>query len=85
MSQETHARYQAMRWRTGVMSERTKSNPPHRCWVHSLNPGGHVQEYAQDMTNYVLHGPDYIADPYPTYRAMAEEAPVWLQEETGHV
>ena len=37
------------------------------------------------MTDYVLHGSDYIADPYPTYRAMAEESPVWLQEETGHV
>lgn len=37
------------------------------------------------MADYVLHGADYIADPYPTYRAMAEEAPVWLQEETGHV
>lgn len=37
------------------------------------------------MFNYVLHGPDYVADPYPTYRAMAEESPVWLQPETGHV
>lgn len=37
------------------------------------------------MAHYVLHGPDYIADPYPTYRAMAEESPVWLQQETGHV
>jgi cytochrome P450 len=37
------------------------------------------------MAHYVLHGPDYIADPYPTYRAMAEESPVWLQPETGHV
>ncbi|MBU6244375.1 MAG: cytochrome P450 [Actinomycetales bacterium] len=37
------------------------------------------------MGHYVLHGPEYIADPYPTYRAMAEESPVWLQPETGHV
>ena len=37
------------------------------------------------MGHYLLHGPDYIADPYPTYRAMAEESPVWLQPETGHV
>ena len=37
------------------------------------------------MDDYVLHGPDYIADPYPIYRAMAEEAPVWRQPETGHV
>jgi len=37
------------------------------------------------MVDYVLHGPDYIADPYPTYRAMAEESPVWQQPETGHV
>ena len=37
------------------------------------------------MSHYELHGADYIADPYPTYRAMAEESPVWLQEETGHV
>lgn len=37
------------------------------------------------MVNYVLHGPDYVSDPYPTYRAMAEESPVWLQPETGHV
>ena len=37
------------------------------------------------MAHYVLHGPDYIADPYPTYRAMAEQSPVWLQPETGHV
>ncbi len=41
--------------------------------------------YARGMTDYVLHGSDYIADPYPTYRAMAEESPVWLQEETGHL
>lgn len=37
------------------------------------------------MSRYELHGPGYVADPYPTYRAMAEESPVWLQEETGHV
>lgn len=37
------------------------------------------------MLNYVLRGPDYVADPYPTYRAMAEESPVWVQPETGHV
>lgn len=36
------------------------------------------------MAHFELHGPDYIADPYPTYQAMAEESPVWLQEETGH-
>ena len=53
--------------------------------IADLFDGEHVHKYAQDMTNYVLHGPDYIADPYPTYRAMAEETPVWLQEETGHV
>jgi len=37
------------------------------------------------MADYVLHGPEYVADPYPTYRAMAEEAPVWVQPVTGHV
>jgi cytochrome P450 len=37
------------------------------------------------MGHYVLHGPEYIADPYPTYRAMAEKSPIWLQPETGHV
>lgn len=37
------------------------------------------------MNDFVLHGADYISDPYPTYRAMAEDAPVWLQAETGHV
>lgn len=37
------------------------------------------------MTDYVLHGAEYIADPYPTYRSMAEDAPVWQQPETGHV
>jgi pimeloyl-[acyl-carrier protein] synthase len=41
--------------------------------------------YACVMVDYVLHGPDYVADPYPTYRVMAEESPVWLQPETGHV
>jgi len=37
------------------------------------------------MVHYELHGPGYIADPYPTYRAMAEDSPVWVQPETGHV
>lgn len=37
------------------------------------------------MVHYELHGPDYIANPYPTYRAMAEDSPVWVQPETGHV
>ena len=37
------------------------------------------------MADYALHGADYIADPYPVYRQMAEKSPVWLQESTGHV
>ena len=37
------------------------------------------------MADYILHGDDYIADPYPIYRRMAQESPVWLQESTGHV
>ena len=37
------------------------------------------------MVDYVLHGPEYVDDPYPTYRAMGAEAPVWRQPETDHV
>ena len=48
--------------------------------VHCLD-----DSYTCAMVDYVLRGAEYIADPYPTYRAMAEEAPVWLQPETGHV
>lgn len=37
------------------------------------------------MPDYFLHGEGYVADPYPVYRQMADECPVWLQESTGHV
>lgn len=35
--------------------------------------------------DYILHGTDYVADPYPIYRQMAEQDPVWLQKSSGHV
>ncbi|MFM7147031.1 MAG: cytochrome P450 [Actinomycetales bacterium] len=37
------------------------------------------------MPDYCLHGEEYVADPYPEFRRMAEESPVWLQASTGHV
>jgi cytochrome P450 len=37
------------------------------------------------VANYDLHSEAYVSDPYGTYRRMAVESPVWLQESTGHV
>lgn len=38
-----------------------------------------------DVPDFPLHGAEYVADPYPLYRRMAEQSPVWCQESTGHV
>lgn len=44
-----------------------------------------ILTHTATVTGYRLHGDEYVADPYPLYRRMAEESPVWLQETTGHV
>lgn len=44
-----------------------------------------ILTHTATVTEYRLHGDEYVADPYPLYRRMAEESPVWLQEATGHV
>ena len=36
-------------------------------------------------TDFDLRGPDFIHNPYPTYRAMRDRAPVWRDPYTGHV
>lgn len=41
--------------------------------------------YSESVADYELQGADYVADPYPIYRQMAIEDPVWMQEATGHV
>lgn len=41
--------------------------------------------YSPIVADYELRGADYVADPYPIYRRMAESDPVWPQEATGHV
>ena len=46
---------------------------------------GTTELNTHSMADYILHGDDYIADPYAIYRRMAQESPVWLQESTGHV
>ena len=35
--------------------------------------------------SFDLRSPDFIDNPYPTYRAMRDEAPVWRDPSTGHI
>lgn len=44
-----------------------------------------LRRYSPNVADYELRGADYVADPYPIYRRMAESDPVWPQEATGHV
>ena len=37
------------------------------------------------MPDFDLRSPAFVDDPYPTYRAMRDDAPVWRDPRTGHV
>jgi len=37
------------------------------------------------LADFDLRSPSFIADPYPVYRAMRDEAPFWRDPFTGHV
>ena len=38
-----------------------------------------------NVTNFDLRSPAFIDNPYRTYRAMRDEAPIWRDPATGHV